>query len=148
MENGSKNKLAEALREASLGNERSKVARLREIFDDVKSAKANGLSHKRIVATLEDKGLVFTQGTFDITWHRISKEMEEKRKSSINKKEEIGVATPDEEVKNPQKSDLNVSSETKEIRLQNENDTKEKQKKSTQEVKSLMKNEIDLSQYE
>lgn len=125
------------------------MARLREIFEDVKSAKANGLSHKRIVATLEDKGLIFTQGTFDITWHRISKEMEKKRKASINEKEKIDVATPNEEVKKSQNSGLNaVSSETKEIRLQNKTNTKEKQKPSTQEVKNLMKNEIDLSQYE
>lgn len=70
----SKNKLVEALRLVARGNSRSKTARLREIFDEVEAARAAGVSHKQIVATLESQGLVFDQGTFEITRYRIAKE--------------------------------------------------------------------------
>lgn len=74
MENDSKNELIEALRKAARGPSRSKIARLREIFEDVEAAKALGLSHKQIVATLEKQGLKFDLGTFEITRFRILKE--------------------------------------------------------------------------
>lgn len=73
----SKNKLVEALRDAARGNARSKTARLLEIIDEIEAAKASGLSHKIIVATLASRGLLFTQGTFEITRLRILKKRRE-----------------------------------------------------------------------
>jgi hypothetical protein len=78
----SKTKLIEALRQKARSSSRSKTARLREIFDDVEASRADGVSHKQIVVALASQGLIFTEGTYLITRHRIAKE----RKESENQK--------------------------------------------------------------
>ena len=70
----SKMELVEGLKKASRGNSRSKTARLREIFDEVETAKNSGLSLKGIVAVLADRGLVFDLATFVNVRHRIKNE--------------------------------------------------------------------------
>ncbi|MFA5170257.1 MAG: hypothetical protein WC426_01730 [Sulfuriferula sp.] len=77
-DNNSKYELAEALRKAAVGNARSKVARLREVFDEVEAARTAGVSHKKIVEALASRGLEFDLGTFEITRYRIAKEREKK----------------------------------------------------------------------
>lgn len=70
----SKKELIEGLKKAAQGNSRNKTARLREIFDEVETAKESGLSLKTIVSVLADRGLVFDLATFVNVRHRIKKE--------------------------------------------------------------------------
>ena len=69
-----KETLAMALKEVASGSQRSKIARLREIFDEVEAAKAAGTSNKVIVATLEAYGLLFDVNNFKNARSRILKE--------------------------------------------------------------------------
>lgn len=108
-DNDSKDKLVEALRQASRGSARSKTARLREIFDEVEAARASGVSHKTIVATLERSGLKFDLGTFEITRFRIAKERREGNQQSAQQTTEQAHA----EVASTGKSKLESSSVSK-----------------------------------
>jgi hypothetical protein len=77
----SKQGLVDALRKAAGGNNRSKTARLREIFDEVEEAKASGLHLKTIVSILATRGLEFDLGTFVNIRHRIKNERKKRNKT-------------------------------------------------------------------
>lgn len=66
--------LAETLRRIASGSRRSKIARFREIFDDVEAAKAAGASNKTIVDGLAAHGLIFDVNGFKNARSRIIKE--------------------------------------------------------------------------
>ena len=66
--------LAETLRRIASGSRRSKIARFREIFDDVETAKAAGASNKTIVDGLAAHGLFFDVNGFKNARSRIIKE--------------------------------------------------------------------------
>ena len=70
----SKKSLDETLDEISKGSMRSKIVRLREIFDKVEAAKSNGASNKAIVEALKEFGLVFDVNNFKNARSRILKE--------------------------------------------------------------------------
>jgi hypothetical protein len=53
---------------------RTKIARLRDVFDDIEAALAAGVSQSRVVKNLSDNGLVMTLGTFKSMLQRIRKE--------------------------------------------------------------------------
>jgi hypothetical protein len=67
-------KLVEKLREITKGSRRSKISRLREIFDEVETAKSNGASNKTIVAGLAEVGLIFDVNNFKNARSRILKD--------------------------------------------------------------------------
>jgi len=72
--NNERDNLVKALHEAASGSQRSKIARLREIFEEVEAAKAAGTSNKIIVSALEAHGLIFDVNNFKNTRSRILKE--------------------------------------------------------------------------
>lgn len=72
--NTERDDLAKTLGEIARGSRRSKIVRLREIFDDVEGAKANGASNKEIVAGLAEHGLIFDVNNFKNARSRILKE--------------------------------------------------------------------------
>lgn len=72
--NKSKN-ISEQLRALAENDEaRTKIARLRDVFDDIEAALAAGVSQSRVVKNLSDNGLVMTLGTFKSMLQRIRKE--------------------------------------------------------------------------
>lgn len=72
--NTERDDLAETLREIASGSRRSKIVRLREIFDDVESAKAKGATNKEIVVGLAKHGIIFDVPNFKNARSRILKE--------------------------------------------------------------------------
>lgn len=70
----SKKEMEETLDAISKGSMRSKIVRLREIFDKVEAAKANGASNKAIVEGLKKHGLIFDVNNFKNARSRILKE--------------------------------------------------------------------------
>ena len=72
--NAERDKLEEVLDAIAKGSRRSKIARLREIFDKVEAAKANGAGNKEIVAGLAEHGLIFDVNNFKNARSRILKE--------------------------------------------------------------------------
>lgn len=72
--NNERDKLEAVLDAIAKGSRRSKIARLREIFDKVESAKANGAGNKEIVAGLAEHGLIFDVNNFKNARSRILKE--------------------------------------------------------------------------
>lgn len=66
--------LIKALGEIAGGSLRSKISRLREIFDEVEAAKAAGASNKIIVEVLKQHGLIFDVNNFKNARCRILKE--------------------------------------------------------------------------
>lgn len=66
--------LAKALSEIARGSLRTKVARLREIFDEVEAARTAGASNKTIVDALKKHGLIFDVNNFKNARSRILKE--------------------------------------------------------------------------
>lgn len=72
--NNEQNDLAETLRMIACGSRRSKIVRLREIFDLVEEAKDKGASNKEIVAGLKEHGLIFDVPNFKNARSRILKE--------------------------------------------------------------------------
>lgn len=79
LENGNqKGQLVAALRQLAQSNNRSKRARLSEIFNDVEAALAAGTTQKQVIATLEKTGLAFTLRSFETTYARIRKERKER----------------------------------------------------------------------
>jgi hypothetical protein len=66
--------LTTALRELSKSSRRNKTAQLREIFDEVESAKAAGVSNKVIVETLQKNGIFYDVNNFKNARSRILKE--------------------------------------------------------------------------
>lgn len=66
--------LINALREIASGSQRSKISRLREVFEEVEAAKSAGASNKVIVAALEARGLIFDVNNFKNARSRILKE--------------------------------------------------------------------------
>lgn len=66
--------LAETLRGIASGSRRSKIARLREIFDEVEAAKEAGAGNKTIVDGLAAHGLIFDVNNFKNARSRILKE--------------------------------------------------------------------------
>jgi hypothetical protein len=68
------NDLAKTLRQIASGGRRSKIVRLREIFDLVEEAKSKGASNKEIVAGLKEHGLIFDVPNFKNARSRILKE--------------------------------------------------------------------------
>lgn len=69
-------KLVASLEQASRSPLRKKTACLREIYDQVLTAKANDLSEKAIIEILSKQGLHFSRSSFAVTMHRIKKERE------------------------------------------------------------------------
>lgn len=72
--NTERDNLAKTLREIAGGSRRSKISRLREIFDEVEAAKASGASNKTIVNGLAAHGLIFDVNNFKNARSRILKE--------------------------------------------------------------------------
>lgn len=72
--NDERDDLAETLRGIAKGSRRSKIVRLRECFDLVEEAKAQGASNKEIVAGLKEHGLIFDVPNFKNARSRILKE--------------------------------------------------------------------------
>jgi hypothetical protein len=68
--------LATELRELSKSSRRNKTAQLRDIFDEIESAKAAGVSNKVIVETLQKNGIFFDVNNFKNARSRILKERE------------------------------------------------------------------------
>lgn len=66
--------LAKTLRGIASGSRRSKIARLREIFDEVEAAKDAGAGNKTIVDGLAAHGLIFDVNNFKNARSRILKE--------------------------------------------------------------------------
>lgn len=67
--------ISEQLRALAENDEaRTKIARLRDVFDDIEAALAAGVSQSRVVKNLSDNGLVMTLGTFKSMLQRIRKE--------------------------------------------------------------------------
>lgn len=81
-----KNSLIAALRAKAKDGTRTKIALLREVFDEVEEARKMGVRHKQIVELLASKGLVFDLRTYLVTRHRIAKERGREQKE--NQKEE------------------------------------------------------------
>lgn len=69
-----RDRLVEKLREIAKGGRRSKVTRLREIFDEVEAARADGATNKEIVAGLAELGLIYDVNTFKNAVSNIRKE--------------------------------------------------------------------------
>lgn len=69
-----KKSLDEKLDEIANGSLRSKIVRLREIFDKVEVAKGKGASNKAIVEVLKEHGLIFDVNNFKNARSRILKE--------------------------------------------------------------------------
>lgn len=69
-----RDKLVEKLREIAKGSRRSKTVRLREIFEDIEAAKADGATNKEIVAGLSELNLIFDVNNFKNAVSRIRKE--------------------------------------------------------------------------
>lgn len=69
-----RDQLLEKLEEISVGSQRSKIARLREIFDGIEAARAKHTPNKAIVAGLEELGLIYDVNTFKNACSRIRKE--------------------------------------------------------------------------
>lgn len=69
-----RDRLVEKLREIAKGGRRSKVTRLREIFDEVEAARADGATNKEIVAGLAELGLIYDVNTFKNALSNIRKE--------------------------------------------------------------------------
>lgn len=69
-----RDKLVEKLREIAKGSRRSKTVRLREIFEDIEAAKADGATNKEIVAGLAELNLIFDVNNFKNAVSRIRKE--------------------------------------------------------------------------
>ena len=72
--NTEQDNLSETLLRIASGSRRSKIARFREIFDDVETAKAAGASNKTIVDGLAAHGLFFDVNGFKNARSRIIKE--------------------------------------------------------------------------
>ena len=72
--NTEQDNLAETLRGIASGSRRSKIARLREIFDEVEAAKDSGAGNKTIVDGLAAHGLIFDVNNFKNARSRILKE--------------------------------------------------------------------------
>ncbi len=75
---------------------RSKIFRLREIFDKVEAAKANGASNKAIVEGLKNHGLIFDVNNFKNARSRILKEraMEALAQAASGEKKNQQVTSP------------------------------------------------------
>jgi hypothetical protein len=74
------NPLATALLQLAGSTNRSKTARLRDIYEQIETAKARGVTHAQIIKTLTELGLEIDLGTFAITLYRLRKEHEKKAK--------------------------------------------------------------------
>ena len=74
MKNEEKKSIDETLDEIAKGSRRSKIVRLREIFDKVEAVKANGATNKAIVEGLKEHGLIFDVNNFKNARSRILKE--------------------------------------------------------------------------
>lgn len=53
---------------------RSKTARLREVLDGVETALSAGVSKENILKLLAEDGIIFTEGSFSTTLHRLRAE--------------------------------------------------------------------------
>lgn len=69
-----RDELAAMLREVASGGRRNKIARLRDIFDEVEAARTAGVSNKILVDVLEKRGLIFDVNHFKNACSRIRKE--------------------------------------------------------------------------
>jgi len=74
MKDDERDALVKTLRDITAKSSRSKIARLREIFDEVETAKANGASNEVIVNGLKKHGLIFDVNNFKNARSRILKE--------------------------------------------------------------------------
>ncbi len=72
--NTERESITSALLELSKSSRRNKTAQLREIFDEVESAKAAGVSNKVIVETLQKNGIFYDVNNFKNARSRILKE--------------------------------------------------------------------------
>jgi len=80
------NKLSEQLKElaSDATDKRSKVARLRDVVDDVEAALAAGVLRSAVVETLAANGLEMTLATFDSSLRRIRQKRGSKSVTSVN----------------------------------------------------------------
>lgn len=96
----SKKSLDETLDEIAKDSMRSKIVRLREIFDRVEAAKASGASNKAIVEGLKQHGLIFDVNNFKNARSRILKEraMEALAQAASGEKKNQQVTSPSKPV--------------------------------------------------
>ena len=115
----SKSKLVAGLKQGALGSDRTKTARLREIFDEVEAAKASGLHLKTIVEILRGRGLDFELATFVNIRHRIKNERRKgiQLPGSKPKTTEHGVAVPGVAVSVDKQKEKKTETESLEMEL-------------------------------
>ena len=66
---------AKALRALAKGEQnRSQIARLRDLIDEVEAALASGVSRAAVLHTLHDHGFTFTLSSFESALYRIRKQ--------------------------------------------------------------------------
>ncbi len=78
--------LSEHLQElaSAATDKRSKVARLRDVVDDVEAALAAGVRRSAVVEKLAEHGLEMTLSTFDSSLRRIRQKRVNKSVTSVN----------------------------------------------------------------
>ena len=78
--------LSENLQElaSAATDKRSKVARLRDVVDDVEAALAAGVRRSAVVEKLAEHGLEMTLSTFDSSLRRIRQKRVNKSVTSVN----------------------------------------------------------------
>lgn len=130
-----KNSLIAALRAKAKDGTRTKIALLREVFDEVEAARKMGVRHKQIVELLASKGLVFDLRTYLVTRHRIAKERKQNEsKKAPEKKFSAGIA---EKITATTQENTKFFADAK----VDENSA------SPEELRNLMRGKIDLSKY-
>jgi len=77
-----KSSISEALRVAAVDSKRSKIGRLREVFEDVVAAQFAGVSNTKIVETLKSQGLNLDLKSFETMMYRLRKELGKARISN------------------------------------------------------------------
>lgn len=78
---------AEALRALAANTaNRSKIGRLRGLYNEIKEAQLAGVSNSKIVETLNTQGFNLTLKTFETMLYRVRKQQEEKGVGSRNTK--------------------------------------------------------------
>lgn len=131
---------AQALLELAKGTEkRSKIGRLRGVYDEIETAQKAGVSNSAIVETLNKSGFELTLKTFETMLYRIRKEKKEEGSSeSKQTTKQPAITTEDNQTK-----PVNINNEAKTP------ESGEPVKKITnpQQVRAARKREINLDDY-
>lgn len=104
------NGISEKLKALTAGKNRSAVARLRDIFDDIEAAFHAGVRRKDVHKTLNESGFEITLESFGLAIYRIRKErgnLKNKKTLAIPPQGERSTATPPSEGGPPQGEDEN-----------------------------------------